>query len=259
MLLMLDAGNTDLKVALEGRDGPRVIERIPSARAAARGLAEALESVIARDGSPVDPVNAIVLVSVAPRVTERVREFAAGRGVELIEVTAASIPIPVRVPEPWAVGADRLVNAFAASRLHGTPAIVVDAGTATTFDVVAADGAYVGGAIAPGLRLGIDALARGTAMLPPVPLHVPQRAIATSTVEAIQSGAVLGHVAMIEGLVARIAAELGDGGSSPRVVLTGGYSALPWAAAVSGVDAVDPLLTLRGLALLAAARQPAAA
>jgi type III pantothenate kinase len=154
----------------------------------------------------------------------------------------------VRVDQPAAVGHDRLVNAFAAGLLYGRPAIVIDLGTATTLDVVAPDGTFLGGAIAPGLGLGLDALADRTAQLPRVALELPERAIGTDTVSAMLSGAVLGYFGLVKELVRRISAELG--GAKPKVVLTGGLSALPWAESIPTVDFIDPLLTLRGLALL---------
>ena len=105
--------------------------------------------------------------------------------------SAGIVPLAVRTERPGEVGADRLVNALAAGRLYGTPAVVVDFGTATTFDCVAADGAYVGGAIAPGLELGLEALAARTAKLPRIELRAPDRAIGRDTVSAMQSGTVL--------------------------------------------------------------------
>ncbi len=168
--------------------------------------------------------------------------------------SAGTVPIAVRVERAADVGADRLVNALAVNRLHGTPAIVADFGTASTFDCVGADGAFVGGAIAPGLELGLEALAARTAKLPRVDLRAPDRAIGRDTVAAIQSGAVLGHVAMANGLIGRLRDELaaaaGAGPRTVRVVLTGGLSAAPWATAIEGVDAIDPDLTLKGLAIL---------
>jgi type III pantothenate kinase len=132
--------------------------------------------------------------------------------------------------------------------------VVVDLGTATTFDCVAADGAYVGGAIAPGLELGLDALAARTAKLPRIELRAPERAIGRDTVSAMQSGTVFGYQALTAGLLARIRRELADqAGVAPdevRAILTGGLSAAPWASALEGIDAIDPELTLRGLAIL---------
>jgi type III pantothenate kinase len=172
----------------------------------------------------------------------------------LLLAGAGTIPIPIRVDRPGEVGADRLVNALAAARLFGAPAVVVDLGTATTFDCVARDGAFVGGAIAPGLELGLEALAGGTAKLPRVELRAPDRAIGRDTGSAIQSGSVLGYQALIAGLLTRIRRELADAGdvapADVHVVLTGGLSRLPWAMSFDGVEAIDPDLTLKGLAIL---------
>jgi type III pantothenate kinase len=132
--------------------------------------------------------------------------------------------------------------------------VVVDLGTATTFDCVAGDGAFVGGAIAPGIELGLDALASRTAKLPRVELRSPDRAIGRDTASAIQSGAVLGYQFLVTGLLARIRRELADAGdvasSDVHVVLTGGISGMPWAGTLEGVEAIDPDLTLKGLAIL---------
>jgi type III pantothenate kinase len=168
----------------------------------------------------------------------------------------------VHVDQPSQVGADRLVNAFAGSRLYGKPVIVVDLGTATTFDVVDQHGAFVGGAIAPGIDLGAEALASRTALLPRVDLRLPAHAIGTNTVTAMQSGIVIGYIGLVRELVATITAELaGNRGTPPKVILTGGLSQADWADEIHA-DAIDPELTVRGLALLhaevdAASREPA--
>jgi type III pantothenate kinase len=132
--------------------------------------------------------------------------------------------------------------------------VVVDFGTATTLDCVAADGAYVGGAIAPGLELGLEALAAKTAKLPRIELRSPDRAIGRDTVSAMQSGTIFGYQALAAGLLARVRRELADAsGIAPedvRAILTGGLSAAPWARALEGIDAIDPDLTLKGLAIL---------
>ena len=130
---------------------------------------------------------------------------------------AGTVPLAIRIDRPHEVGADRLVNALAAARLYGTPAVVVDFGTATTLDCVAADGAYVGGAIAPGLELGLEALAARTAKLPRIELRTPDRAIGRDTVSAMQSGTILGYQALAAGLLARVRRELADAaGIAPR-------------------------------------------
>jgi type III pantothenate kinase len=172
----------------------------------------------------------------------------------LLVASAGTVPLAIRTDRPAEVGADRLVNALAAQRLYGAPAVVVDFGTATTFDAVAADGAFVGGAIAPGLELGAAGLAGRTALLPRIDLVTPDRAIARNTVSAIQAGVVLGHQALAAGLLARIRTELAIGaGIAPgdvKAIVTGGLSHGPWVRALDGIDAIDPDLTLRGLAIL---------
>jgi type III pantothenate kinase len=162
--------------------------------------------------------------------------------------------MPVLIDNPKELGADRLVNAVAAYAEHGGPLIVVDLGTATTFDCVGRDGAYVGGAIAPGLELGLEALAARTAKLPRIELRAPDRAIGRDTVSAMQSGAVLGYQGLVDGLLTRIRRELADladvDPDEVHAILTGGLAAAPWAADVPGIEAIDPDLTLLGLAIL---------
>ena len=160
----------------------------------------------------------------------------------------------MRVDRPGEVGADRLVNALAAARLYGTPAVVVDFGTATTLDCVASDGAYVGGAIAPGLELGLEALAARTAKLPRIELRAPDRAIGRDTVSAMQSR----HGLRVPGAGDRAAATRparARAGRRYRPTRRQGHPhrrpvAAPWAAALEGIDAIDPDLTLKGLAIL---------
>jgi type III pantothenate kinase len=255
MLLAVDAGNTNVTIGLF-RAGALVATRRASTdpRTTPDELEGVLAALLALDDVTFADVAAIVVASVVPAVTAALESIAARRERTLVVATAGTIPIPVRVDRPGDVGADRLVNALAAARIHGTPAIVVDLGTATTFDCVAADGAFVGGAIAPGLELGLDALATRTAKLPRVELRTPDRAIGRDTVSAIQSGAVLGYQALVAGLLARIRRELADGSGAAeadvRVILTGGLSGAPWARGIERVDAIDPDLTLKGLAIL---------
>jgi type III pantothenate kinase len=252
VIVALDIGNTHVAYGFV-RDGALAATgQAPTPRADVPNELEAiLDEIIGRGAAETGDDVDLVVASVVPAVSAELRGLAARRRIGLLEATDATVPIAVSIESLATAGADRLVNAFAAARLHGTPAIVVDLGTATTFDVVDASGAFVGGAIAPGLGLGIDALATHTAQLPRVRIALPSRAIGRDTVEAIQSGAVLGHVGLVNYLVRAISAELAaPGDSRPKVVLTGGLSAHEWARAIDGVDAIDPLLTLRGLALL---------
>lgn len=248
MIVTIDVGNTNLRLGVVRAGDVSAARRAPTrVNHSAERLAATLDELLNDDDAALANVDAIVLASVVPAVSAAFTELAAARGIRLVVADDTTIPIPVRVDEPAAVGHDRLVNAFAAGALYGRPAIIVDLGTATTFDAVAADGAFVGGAIAPGLSLGLEALAERTAQLPRVRLETPDRAIGRNTVAAMKSGAVLGYIELVSGLLARMADELG---SKPAVVLTGGLSALPWAREIPDVTAIDPLLTLRGLALV---------
>jgi len=254
MLLLVDAGNTNLTIGI-ARHGALVATRRAATRRAltADELEVLLDGLLGLDGASVADASAVVLASVVPSVTAALERLTDRRSLPLLIVTTGTVPIAVRVDRPVEVGPDRLVNALAAARLYGAPAIVVDFGTATTFDVVAPDGAYIGGAIAPGLELGLEALAARTAKLPRVELRAPDRAIGRDTISAIQSGTVFGYQALATGLLARIRRELAEMSAVPpesiRTILTGGLSAALWAKGIEGVDVIDPNLTLRGLLL----------
>lgn len=243
MVMCIDVGNSTIKVArvTDGLVGP--VSRTATS-ADPDTAADALPI-----GEPVTIADAtIALVSVVPTWTAAIRDVATGLGWLLIEADAASIPIPVHVRNPERVGADRLLGAWTARELFGAPVLVVDVGTATTIDVVDGDGAFVGGAIMPGPELAIQSLSTDTALLPTVVPRLPDRAIGRDTVEAIQSGVVLGHLAAIEGLLALMTDEL-RAPDRPTVVLTGGGSLA--LGSIEGVDVVDADLLLRGLDMLA--------
>jgi type III pantothenate kinase len=255
MLLAIDIGNSNVTVGLV-RDGALVTVRRAATRPSATTdeIELELDGLLRLDESGLADVSGLCLVSVVPTLTRGIEAVAARRGLPLLVASAGTVPMAVRVDRPAEVGPDRLVNALATHRLYGAPAVVADFGTATTFDAVAADGAFVGGAIAPGLELGAEALATRTARLPRIELATPDRAIGRDTVSAIQAGVVLGYQALVSGLIARMRAELAaTAGVSPRdvrVVLTGGLSQGSWVRALEGIDAIDPELTLRGLAIL---------
>ena len=255
MLLAVDIGNSNVTIG-SFKNGALVSTRraATTARATADDLEALLEGLLHLDDSAIADVSAIACASVVPNLTAALERLAERRDRPLLIAGAGTVPLPVRVDRPAEVGADRLVNALAAGRLYGTPAVVADFGTATTFDCVAADGAYVGGAIAPGLELGIEALATRTAKLPRIELRAPDRAIGRDTIGAMQSGTVFGYQALATGLLARIRRELADanevGPGEVTTILTGGLSAAPWASGIEGVDVVDVDLTLKGLAIL---------
>lgn len=255
MLLAVDVGNTNISFGLV-RSGNLVATRRAATHRAltADEIEVALDGLLRLDGASLADVDAIALASVVPSVTVAFERIAVRRSLPILVASAGTVPLAIRVDRPDEVGADRLVNAFAAARLYGTPAVVVDFGTATTLDCVAADGAYVGGAIAPGLELGLEALAARTAKLPRIELRTPDRAIGRDTVSAMQAGTIFGYQALAAGLLSRVRRELADlAGVAPggvHAVLTGGLSVAPWAQALDGVEAIDPDLTLKGLAIL---------
>ncbi len=255
MLLAIDIGNTNVTIGLLRR-GTLVATRraATNARSTADELELLLAGLLGLDDASFADVTAIACASVVPALTTHVEAVAGRRERPLTVARAGIVPLAVRTDRPDEVGADRLVNALAAGRLYGTPAVVVDFGTATTLDCVAADGAYIGGAIAPGLELGLEALAARTAKLPRIELRAPSRAIGRDTVSAMQSGTVFGYQALVVGLLGRVRRELADlADVEPRdvkAILTGGLSAAPWATDLEGIDAIDPDLTLKGLAIL---------
>jgi type III pantothenate kinase len=206
-----------------------------------------LERVVAEVGGRRGAFGGGMLASVVPPLTEIYLE-AARRwlGVELARLPSpAALGIRLRVDEPATVGEDRIANTVAVARLHRCDAIVVDLGTATTFDVISREGDFLGGVIAPGVRSGAEQLFRRTSLLPRVAETLPERVIGRTTAECIRAGIYTGTVAMIEGLVARIAAEWGRG--APRVIATGGLSGF-LRGATKAVHEVDEGLTLKGLA-----------
>jgi type III pantothenate kinase len=193
-------------------------------------------------------VSGVALASVVPPLTgtfvETCRRYLDRD--PLVVTAEVETGVEVLIDYPAEAGADRILNALAAHRLYGGPAIVVDLGTATTFDAISAEGAYLGGAIAPGLGIAAEALFGRTAKLPRIQLIAPPAAIGRNTEHAMQSGVVLGYVGLIEGLVARIRAELGG---QATVIATGGLAPV-LARETEVIKVVDPLLTLEGLRLI---------
>jgi type III pantothenate kinase len=255
VLLVVDIGNSNLTVGLVVDGALTGSRRATTPRTAtADELEILLAGLLELEGRRIGELDAVAVASVVPLVSEALAAVVERRGITLLEATADTVPIDVRVQQPSEVGADRLVNALAVQRLYGMPAIVIDFGTATTFDVVARDGAYLGGAIAPGLELGLEALAARTAKLPRIELHMPERAIGNDTESAMRSGAVNGYIGLTRELLERLRTELasteGVEPSSIRTVVTGGLAGQPWVGEIPGIDAIDLDLTLKGLAIL---------
>ncbi len=253
-LLAADIGNTNVSIGLFDEDqlvhSWRAITR---ANATSDEVAAMLTGLLALDGHRLDELDAIALASVVPPLSETWERLAIERvGVEPATIDAASLDgiLDIAIDRPSEAGADRLANALAARREFGGPAIVVDLGTSTNFDLVDQSGAYIGGAIAPGMGLSLEALVGRASKLPRIELRRPPSAIGANTVHAMQSGAVLGYIGLVSGLLTALRGELveaSSAGARVTVVATGGYTHQPWLRDVPGIDAVEPDLTLRGI------------
>lgn len=246
MLLAIDVGNTNTVFALYEGETRRETWRLASLRErTADEYALAIVQLMEMGGFDHRAVEQAVVSSVVPEANLPLRWMCRDRLRCPVAFVGEELAVPVRVllANPKEVGADRLVNAYAAHLHHGGDLIVIDFGTATTFDVVDAAGAYHGGIIAPGVNLSLEALNRAAAKLPRIAVAKPQRVIGDSTVSAMQSGVFWGYVALIEGLVARIQAEFGR---PMRTIATGGLAPL-FAGATQAVDRIDRDLTMTGL------------
>lgn len=248
MILVIDVGNTNTVLGLMEGFEVRQTFRISTSSRTTDELGLVLVQLLAHNGVKPEEVDGAIAGSVVPSVVYTVdKALRRYLNVEpLIVGRGLKTGMPVRTDNPREVGADRIVNAVAALDRWGGPIIVVDFGTATTLDCVSSDGAYVGGAIAPGFRISEEALFAKTAKLPRVEVRRPPAAIGKNTIHAMQSGLYFGYVGLVDALARRCRAELSP---KARVVATGGLATL-----ISGdsevIDEVDPHLTLRGLALL---------
>ncbi|MBV9654620.1 MAG: type III pantothenate kinase [Acetobacteraceae bacterium] len=255
MLLVIDAGNTNIVFAVHDNTTWRGIWRIATdAQRTSDEYAVWLLALLKHGRLKAAEVTRAVIGTVVPASLYHLRRLCRDWfGVEpLIARSALDWGFAIDVPRPEEVGADRLVNALAAHHRFRGPLIVVDFGTATTFDVVGEDGSYRGGVIAPGINLSIEALHQAAARLPRIGIGRPSGVIGRSTVPAMQSGIFWGYVGLVEGLVARISAEFGQ---NLKVVATGGLAPL-FAEGTPVLAHIEPELTLDGLRMLAA-RNPA--
>ncbi|RME87570.1 MAG: type III pantothenate kinase [Zetaproteobacteria bacterium] len=252
--IVVDAGNTEVVVAAfhEEELAGRFAFATP-ANITADELALKCKQLAAEAGI-LGPVNGVLVGSVVPQLDAALREglrraFAAE--VAFVGEAHVRTGLRIRYRQPKELGADRVANAVAAKALVGAPAVVVDCGTATTFDIVDEGGDYAGGLILPGPHMALEALAARTAKLPKAPLARPQTLIGHDTIESIQAGVFWGHVAAIEGIAERLRAQL----RAARFVLTGGL--VPVFADALDIEArLEPALTLIGLRLLAERRFP---
>jgi type III pantothenate kinase len=255
MLLVIDAGNTNVVMAVHDGTEWRGTWRIATdPQRTSDDYAVWLLSLLKLCDLNRAEISAAVIGTVVPAALYGLRRLCRDWfDVEpLVARSNLSWGFEIKVDNPDEVGADRLLNTLAGHARYGGPMVVVDFGTATTFDVVGDDGAYLGGVICPGINLSIEALHRAAARLPRIGIGRPQAVIGRGTVPAMQSGIYWGYVAMIEGLVARIKGEFGG---PLKVIATGGLAPL-LAEGTTVIEHIDPDLTLDGLRMLAR-RNPA--
>src|SRR5438874_1615543 len=237
--LLIDVSNSFVKLAFATTEKIGIPTRLATSKLTATALRRILRG---------RKVGTVVVSSVVPRRNEAIR--AAARSTRVLFLNPKlDLGVGIDYPRPRSIGADRLANAAAVAQLYGSPAIVVDFGTAVTFDVVSARGDYVGGVIAPGLEVMTNYLYQRTALLPKLTLREPPRAIGKTTRDAMMSGAVFGYRGLVREILARLTAE-NFPEKKPHLVATGGYAELI-ARKLPEIEAVQPNLTLEGLRIVA--------
>jgi type III pantothenate kinase len=249
-LLVIDIGNTNIVVGAFA--GEALLFEFRFKTDAARTIDEydaALTPLLERKLGPAPQFVGCVISSVVPPMTPtfirlvkdqyRLEPVVIGPGIKT--------GMPIKLPDPSAVGADRIVNAVAAKNIYGTPALVIDFGTATSFDYVDKDGSYQGGIISPGPTVALESLVRNTAKLPRIELAWPKQVIGNGTVAAMQSGTVLGYSCMVEGLIAKVQEEVGP---IQHIIATGGLGRL-FSEHSKQIHSYDPHLTLKGMLIIA--------
>jgi type III pantothenate kinase len=255
MLLAIDVGNTNTVLCVF--DGDEVVEHWRIATDPVRTadeLAVTLNGLLAQ--SPLlarKPLDGIVLCSTVPSVLHELREMLGRYHRDLpalIVEPGVKTGVSIRTDNPKEVGTDRIMNAVAAVHLYGGPAVVVDFGTSTNFDAISSRGEFVGGALAPGIEISVDALSRRAAQLLKVELTRPSRVVGKNTVESLQSGIIFGFAGQVEGIARRMAAELApEDPESVSIIATGGLAPLV-INEVPNIDSYEPWLTLIGLRLV---------
>lgn len=247
MLLAIDVGNTNTKFAIwDGKVWRAQWRAATYSSRTADEYAPWLSQVMALSGLSFADIKACIISTVVPQALFHLRNLSrryVGAEPLVIGEPGVKLGIEVRIDKPSEAGADRLVNAVGAFVEYGGPSIVIDSGTATTFDIVASDGAFEGGVILPGINLSLQALHDAAARLPRVEIRDPGRVIGKDTVSAMQSGIYWGSIEMIEGLVRRIKAEYGQ---PMKTIATGGVASL-FEGAFPTIDHFDQDLTSRGL------------
>jgi type III pantothenate kinase len=250
MLLAIDIGNTNIVVGCF--DGERIVAELRFKTDPGRTVDEyavLFFDMLDRRLAKGYRFSSCIISSVVPPVTPDIVRMVEDHLTITPLVVGPGIKtgLPIKLSDPGAVGSDRVVNAVAAKELFGAPALVVDFGTATSFDYVSKEGNYEGGVIAPGVNTSIDALVRNTAKLPRIELLWPKTIVGKSTVSAMQSGSVVGYACLVDGLIDRIVEEVG---AIEHIVATGGLGRL-FAANSKRIKQFDGQLTLKGMRIIA--------
>ena len=253
MILVFDVGNSETTLGLFNGEILRAHWRVTTGVSRTRDeFGVLVRALIAASGHDLMAIHGVAIGSVVPAVTQPLAEACErylSAGPSVIVDGTSPLPIRLDVDEPQTVGADRIVNTLAASRLYGRDAVVVDLGTATTFDCITRDGVFLGGVIAPGVETSADTLVRRTSKLPATELRVPARVIGRRTEDCIRAGVLFGAAEAIDGILRRIKREWPRSeAGAPHVIATGGLAEL-MATLCTEFDRVEPFLTLRGLQL----------
>lgn len=251
-LLVVDVGNTQTHFGVFASGSTEIAEhwRFASDRESTSDeLAALLSNLLALRGLSFADIGGSIVSSTVPQLYDQWRALTSRYlGHETLVVgPSLRTGMPIRTENPHEVGADRLVNSVAAYARVGSTCVVVDFGTAITYDAVSADGEYLGGIITPGIEISLEALSERAAKLPNVELSEPRAVIGRSTVEAIRSGIAFGFAGQVEGIVRRLREELGE---DTRVIATGGFSTVMYPFISDTIDEVDEFLTLTGLRLI---------
>ncbi|MBW2467480.1 MAG: type III pantothenate kinase [Deltaproteobacteria bacterium] len=251
MLLVIDVGNSQTVSGVFKKGSLICHWRLKTDRKkTADELAARFLALFAMHDIRFKDISAVVIASVVPTQQQAWQEFSSkyiNCTPLLVDGTSIKTGIKIATENPNEVGADRIVNTVAAFEQYRKATIVVDFGTAITFDCISAEGEYLGGVIVPGMSISLDALASRTAKLPRVDISIPpQKAIGANTVDAIKSGLLYGYGAMVDGLIKKLSAEFSD---IPQVIATGGMSEL-LSQYTKSIQTVDPFLTLKGLQIL---------
>lgn len=250
MILAIDVGNTNIVIGVF--DNKKIVESWRLSTDKTKTADEyrlLLSQLLYESHIEIDQIDGIVIACVVPPILQRLQEMCARQFQQqepLIVNTDLDVGLTILYDNPEVLGADRIANAVGGYAEYGGPLIIVDFGTSTNFDVVSAEGAYLGGSIAPGVRISSEALSERAALLPKIDMRAAPKAIGKNTMASMQSGLYFGFLGQMEEIIRRIKSELPQ---EPRVIATGGLAKL-MAEGSELVELVDPILTLKGLRII---------